>query len=54
MLDKDPYVCKRMAMQRRRRFRNFIVISLPLVITRAECDRLVDMLDRALSPLPPG
>jgi 4-aminobutyrate aminotransferase-like enzyme len=28
------------------------VLSPPLVITRAECDRLVDTLDRALAALP--
>jgi adenosylmethionine-8-amino-7-oxononanoate aminotransferase len=32
-----------------RRFGNVIVLSPPLVITRAECDRLVDTLDRALA-----
>ena len=31
---------------------NTIVFSPPLVITRAECDRLVDTLDRALTALP--
>jgi adenosylmethionine-8-amino-7-oxononanoate aminotransferase len=35
-----------------RRFGNVIVLSPPLVITRAECDRLVDTLDRAISALP--
>ncbi len=35
-----------------RRFGNVIVLSPPLVITRAECDRLVDTLDRALAALP--
>ena len=34
-----------------RRFGNVIVLSPPLVITRAECDRLVDTLDRALAAL---
>ena len=34
-----------------RRFGNVIVLSPPLVITRAECDRLVDTLDRALASL---
>ena len=37
-----------------RRFSNVIVLSPPLVITRAECDRLVDTLDRALAALPAG
>ena len=32
-----------------RRFSNVIVLSPPLVITRAECDRFVDTLDRALA-----
>ena len=31
---------------------SIIVLSPPLVITRAECDRLVDTLDRALAALP--
>jgi adenosylmethionine-8-amino-7-oxononanoate aminotransferase len=31
---------------------NTIVFSPPLVITRAECDRLVETLDRALTALP--
>jgi adenosylmethionine-8-amino-7-oxononanoate aminotransferase len=35
-----------------RRFGNVITLSPPLVITRAECDRLVDTLDRALAALP--
>jgi taurine-pyruvate aminotransferase len=35
-----------------RRFGNVIVLSPPLVITRAECDRLVDTLDRAIAALP--
>jgi adenosylmethionine-8-amino-7-oxononanoate aminotransferase len=35
-----------------RRFGNVIVLSPPLVITRAECDRLVDTLDRALAAVP--
>ena len=37
-----------------RRFGNVIVLSPPLVMTRAECDRLVDTLDRALAALPAG
>ena len=37
-----------------RRFGNVISLSPPLVITRAECDRLVDTLDRALAALPPA
>jgi adenosylmethionine-8-amino-7-oxononanoate aminotransferase len=37
-----------------RRFGNVLVMSPPLVITRAECDRLVDTLDRALAALPAG
>ena len=32
-----------------RRYSNTITMSPPLVITRAECDRIVDTLDRALS-----
>jgi taurine-pyruvate aminotransferase len=35
-----------------RRHSNTIVFSPPLVITRAECDRLVETLDRALTSLP--
>ena len=35
-----------------RRYGNTIVFSPPLVITRAECDRIVETLDRALSALP--
>jgi adenosylmethionine-8-amino-7-oxononanoate aminotransferase len=35
-----------------RRHGNTIVFSPPLVITRAECDRLVDTLDKALTALP--
>ena len=35
-----------------RRHSNTIVLSPPLVITRAECDRLVETLDRALTSLP--
>ncbi|MFO1026553.1 MAG: aminotransferase [Acetobacteraceae bacterium] len=34
-----------------RRYGNTITLSPPLVITRAECDRLVDTLDRALATL---
>jgi adenosylmethionine-8-amino-7-oxononanoate aminotransferase len=37
-----------------RRFGNVIVLSPPLVITRAECDRLVETLDRALASLKSG
>jgi len=33
---------------------NVIVLSPPLVITRGECDRLVDTLDRGLAALKPG
>jgi adenosylmethionine-8-amino-7-oxononanoate aminotransferase len=33
---------------------NIIVLSPPLVITRAECDRLVDTLDKALAALTKG
>ena len=35
-----------------RRYGNTIMLSPPLVITRAECDRIVDTLDRALASLP--
>jgi adenosylmethionine-8-amino-7-oxononanoate aminotransferase len=35
-----------------RRYGNTIVFSPPLVITRAECDRIVETLDRALAGLP--
>jgi adenosylmethionine-8-amino-7-oxononanoate aminotransferase len=35
-----------------RRHGNTIIFSPPLVITRAECDRLVETLDRALAALP--
>jgi taurine-pyruvate aminotransferase len=35
-----------------RRYGNVIVFSPPLVITRAECDRLVETLDRAIASLP--
>ena len=34
-----------------RRYGNTITMSPPLVITRAECDRIVEILDRALSTL---
>jgi adenosylmethionine-8-amino-7-oxononanoate aminotransferase len=34
-----------------RRYGNTITLSPPLVITRAECDRIVDVLDRALYTL---
>jgi taurine-pyruvate aminotransferase len=34
-----------------RRYGNTITLSPPLVITRAECDRIVDTLDRALAAL---
>ena len=34
-----------------RRYSNSIVLSPPLVITRAECDRIVETLDRALTAL---
>lgn len=34
-----------------RRYGNTITLSPPLIITRAECDRLVDTLDRALRTL---
>lgn len=37
-----------------RRYGNTIVFSPPLVITRAECDRIVETLDRALAALPAG
>jgi taurine-pyruvate aminotransferase len=37
-----------------RRYGNTITMSPPLVITRAECDRIVDTLDRALGTLRPG
>ena len=32
-----------------RRYGNTITMSPPLVITRAECDRIVETMDRALS-----
>jgi adenosylmethionine-8-amino-7-oxononanoate aminotransferase len=35
-----------------RRYGNTIVFSPPLVITRPECDRIVETLDRALAALP--
>jgi 4-aminobutyrate aminotransferase-like enzyme len=34
-----------------RRYGNTITLCPPLVITRAECDRIVDTLDRALSTM---
>jgi adenosylmethionine-8-amino-7-oxononanoate aminotransferase len=34
-----------------RRYGNTITLSPPLVITRAECDRIIDTLDRALATL---
>ena len=34
-----------------RRYGNTITLSPPLVITRAECDRIVATLDRALATL---
>src|SRR5262249_30169801 len=34
-----------------RRYGNTITFSRPLVITRAECDRIVETLDKALSTL---
>jgi adenosylmethionine-8-amino-7-oxononanoate aminotransferase len=37
-----------------RRYGNTIVMSPPLVITRAECDRIVEILDRALGTLDLG
>jgi taurine-pyruvate aminotransferase len=37
-----------------RRFGNTITLCPPLVITRAECDRIVDTLDRALTALDLG
>ncbi|WP_428490675.1 aminotransferase [Rhodopila sp.] len=37
-----------------RRYGNTITLSPPLVITRAECDRIVDALDRALGTLDLG
>lgn len=37
-----------------RRYGNTIVFSPPLVITRGECDRIVETLDRALAALPAG
>jgi taurine-pyruvate aminotransferase len=37
-----------------RRYGNTIVFSPPLVITRGECDRIVETLDRALAALPTG
>ena len=37
-----------------RRYGNTITLSPPLVIARAECDRIVETLDRALRTLDPG
>ena len=37
-----------------RRYGNTITLSPPLVITRGECDRIVETLDRALTTLDPG
>jgi taurine-pyruvate aminotransferase len=37
-----------------RRYGNTITLCPPLVITRAECDRIVDVLDRALAAQDPG
>jgi taurine-pyruvate aminotransferase len=37
-----------------RRYGNTITMSPPLVLTRAECDRIVDTLDRALTTLDLG
>jgi taurine-pyruvate aminotransferase len=37
-----------------RRLGNTITLCPPLVITRAECDRIVDTIDRALAALAPG
>ena len=37
-----------------RRYGNTITLCPPLVITRAECDRIVETLDRALGQLEPG
>jgi taurine-pyruvate aminotransferase len=37
-----------------RRYGNTIALSPPLVITRAECDRIVEILDRALGTLKLG
>ena len=37
-----------------RRYANTIPLCPPLVITRAECDRIVDTLDRALGTLDLG
>src|SRR6185437_421239 len=37
-----------------RRYGNTITLSPPLVLTRAECDRIVETLDRALSSLKLG
>jgi taurine-pyruvate aminotransferase len=37
-----------------RRYGNTLTLSPPLVITRAECDRIVETLDRVLTTLDPG
>ncbi len=37
-----------------RRYGNTITMSPPLVITRTECDRIVEILDRALGTLDLG
>ena len=37
-----------------RRYGNTITLSPPLVITRAECDQIVETLDRALATLTPA
>ena len=37
-----------------RRYGNTVTLSPPLVITRAECDRIVETLDRALMTLDLG
>jgi taurine-pyruvate aminotransferase len=37
-----------------RRHGTTITLCPPLVITRAECDRIVDTLDRALAAVDPG
>jgi 4-aminobutyrate aminotransferase-like enzyme len=34
-----------------RRYSNTIALSPPLIITRGECDKIVDTLDRALTAL---
>jgi 4-aminobutyrate aminotransferase-like enzyme len=37
-----------------RRYGNTITMSPPLVITRSECDRIVETLDRALATVDLG